>query len=108
MKWSIRFYSEKVKKQTLELPSGIKAKLLHILETIQELGPFAIGEPHIKPFGKGLYEIRAKGKEGIARSFYCLVEDNQLVILHSIIKKSQKTPLKELETIRKRMKEVTK
>ncbi len=56
----------------------------------------------------GLYEIRAKGKEGIARSVYCTAKEKEIVILHSFIKKSQKIPKKDLDLAKKRMKEVLK
>ena len=49
---------------------------------------------------------RAKGKEGIGRSFFCSIQNNKIVVLHSIIKKTKKTPKKDLELAIKRMKEV--
>ncbi len=72
---------------------------------IEELGP-NLGKPHTASMGGGLFEIRAKGKEGIGRSFFAIVVNNEIVILHSFIKKSQKTPKKELEKARKRLKEI--
>jgi phage-related protein len=56
--------------------------------------------------GDGLFELRVKGKEGIARVFYCLVVQRSIVMLHVYIKKSQKTPGRELATAKQRMKEV--
>jgi len=56
----------------------------------------------------GLYEIRAKGKEGIGRSIYCTLKGQEVVILHSFIKKTQKIPKKDLDLAKKRMKEVMK
>ena len=56
--------------------------------------------------GKGLFEIRARGKEGIGRAFFCTAVGNKIVVLHTFIKKTQKTPLKELKIARKRLKEV--
>ncbi len=106
MTWKIKFYNEKVKRRTLALPAGIKAKLLQILDTIEEFGPHTIGKPHIAPIGKGLYEIRAKGKEGISRSFFCSIYKKRINILHSIIKKSKKIPKKDLNLAISRMKEV--
>ena len=103
--WTITFYNKKVEKQTLSFPSGILANLTHILELIEELGP-NIGKPHTAPMGKGLFEIRAKGNEGIGRSFFCTIQNNEIVILHSIIKKTQKTPKKDLDLATKRMKEL--
>jgi len=105
MKWKVTFFNEKVEEQTLSFPSGILANLLHILEMIEELGP-ALGKPYTAPIGKGLFEIRARGKEGIGRSFYCGIKGMEIIILHSFIKKSQKTPRKEIELARARMKEV--
>ncbi len=105
MNWHITFYSDKVEQATLSFPPGILANFLHIAEMIEEFGP-ALGLPYTKAIGEGLFEIRAKGKEGIGRSFFCTVKGKEIVILHSFIKKSQKTPKRELATARKRLKEV--
>jgi len=43
MKWQILFFNKKVEEETLTFPPKILAKLLHIFELIQELGP-KIGE----------------------------------------------------------------
>ena len=103
MSWKVTFLNEKVEKETLKFPPGILADLLHILEMIEELGP-NLGKPHTAPMGDGLFEIRAKGKEGIGRSIFAIVVDQEVVILHSFVKKSQKTPKKELDKARKRLK----
>jgi len=105
MKWKITFYNDKVEVQTLNLPSGILANFLHIAEMIEELGP-NLGKPYVGTLGAGLFEIRAKGKEGIGRSVYCTVKGREIIILHSFVKKSQKTPKKDLDLARKRMKEI--
>ncbi len=105
MSWRVTFYNERVEKEILKFPAGILADLLHILEMIEDLGP-NLGKPHTASMGDGLFEIRAKGKEGIGRSFFAIVVDNEIVILHSFIKKSQKTPKKELDKARRRLKEI--
>ncbi len=105
MKWKITFYSERIEAQALKLPSGILASLLHIMEMIEELGP-NLGKPYVGKLDSGLYEIRSKGKEGIGRSLYCTIKGKEIVILHSFIKKTQKTPKKDLDLAKKRMKEV--
>ncbi|MDD2467927.1 MAG: type II toxin-antitoxin system RelE/ParE family toxin [Desulfobulbus sp.] len=107
MKWNITFFSEKVETETLSFPPGILANFLHVAEMIEEFGP-ALGPPYTKSLGEGLFEIRAKGKEGIGRSFFCTVVGQEVVILHSFIKKSQKTPKKEMKIARNRLKEVKK
>jgi phage-related protein len=105
MSWKVTFYSEKVEKEILKFPASILADLLHILEIIEELGP-NLGKPHTAPMGNGLFEIRAKGKEGIGRAFFAIVLEKEIVIVHSFVKKTQKTPKKELEKARKRVKEL--
>ena len=84
---------------------GIIRLLDHIVEMIEDLGP-SLGKPYTAPMGKGLFEIRSKGKEGIGRSFFCGIKGKEVVILHSFIKKSQKTPKKEIDLARARLKEV--
>ena len=91
MNWKVTFFNDKVVKETHSFPKGILANFLHIVEMIEEFGP-SLGMPYTSPLGKGLFEIRAKGKE--------------IIILHSFVKKTQKTPKKDLDIARKRMKEV--
>lgn len=69
------------------------------------LGP-NLGEPHTKAFGEGLFELRLKGAEGIARVFFCALVGRRIVMLHSFIKKTDKTPPRERKIAEARMKEV--
>jgi len=105
MPWSISFYSEKVEKESLDLPPSILASFLRITELIEEFGP-DLGRPHTAPLGQGLFEIRAKGREGIARSMFCMVKGQEIVILMTVIKKQNRIPKHQMETAKKRMKEV--
>ncbi len=107
MKCNIAFFNKKVESETLSFPAGILANLIHIMDLIEQFGP-ALGKPHTSPMGSGLFEIRAKGKEGIGRSLFCSVAGNEIVILHSFIKKTQKTPKKDLALAKRRMKELKK
>ena len=72
---------------------------------IEELGP-NLGKPNTAAMGAGLFEIRARGKEGIGCSLFAVVVNREVVILHSFIKKTQKTPKKELDIARKRHKDL--
>ena len=73
---------------------------------MEEFGP-DLGMPHTRAMGGGLFELRIKAAEGIARVFYCTAIDRRIVVLHHFVKKSEKTPPKELEIARRRLKEVT-
>ncbi|MEM0955618.1 MAG: type II toxin-antitoxin system RelE/ParE family toxin [Pseudomonadota bacterium] len=105
MSWKITFFNQKVEAEALEFPASILANFLHILEMIEEFGP-ALGKPHTAPMGDGLFEIRAKGKEGIGRALFCILKGKEVVILHAFVKKTQRTPKKELEKARRRLKEL--
>ncbi len=105
MIWKINYYNQSLREDAGKLPKSIKAKFEAILDKMLEYGA-DLGMPFTKAMGQGLFEIRAKGQEGIARGFFCLVSNNRIVILHIFIKKTQVTPKKELELAKKRMKEV--
>lgn len=55
-----------------------------------------LGMPHTRAMGGDLFELRVKAAEGIARIFYCTIVDRRIVMSHHFIKKSQKTPHREL------------
>jgi len=105
MAWKIEFFNEKVAEDTYAFPKKILAKTLHIFELV-ELQGANLGMPYTKPLNNGLFEIRAKGVEGIGRSIYCYQKGEVIIILHSFIKKDQKTPKKDLELAIKRKKEI--
>jgi phage-related protein len=105
MSWTITFFNEKVEEEALVFPAGVLANLIHILEVIEEFGP-ALGKPHTAPMGHGLFEIRAKSREGIGRALFCTLKGEEIVILHAFIKKTPKTPKRDLEKARGRLKEL--
>ena len=105
MAWSIEYYSNAVEQAVLRSPPGLLARYLRLTDLMLEFGP-TLGMPHTRAMGEGLFELRVKGKEGIARVFYGTVVPQRIVMLHVFIKKSQKTPRKELEIARRRLQEV--
>jgi phage-related protein len=60
-----------------------------------------IGKPLVDSMDKGLWEIRCKLEKRIARVFFIMV-DQEIILLHGLIKKSQTAPRKDLELARKR------
>jgi len=58
--------------------------------------------------GAGLFEVRAKAQEGIGRGLFCYLKGKHIYVLHAFVKKSQKTPKKELDLARERQREVQK
>jgi len=107
MRYSIHYYSVEVQEAIMNLPDTLQARYIGLTQRMVEYGPH-LGLPHTEAFGSGLFELRLKGAEGIVRVFFCTMVKQEIVMLHSFIKKTQKTPQKELNIARLRMKELKK
>lgn len=105
MVWTITYFSEAVQKEILNMPAGFLGRYLRYSDRMEVFGP-DLGMPHTRSIGEGLFELRLKAAEGIARIFYCTLVGKKIVLLHQFIKKTDKTPPRELETARRRMREV--
>jgi len=105
MKWRILYYNGNLEQEILNLPDGLLARYFHLTDLMIEFGS-NLGLPHTKAIDKGLFELRIKSKEGIARVFFCTKIGKKIIILHSYIKKSQKIPKRELKIAISRMNEV--
>jgi phage-related protein len=106
MDYMITYYSEAVQAEILNLPDTLAARYIVLTRRMVALGP-NLGEPHTKAFGDGLFELRLMGAEGIARVFFCTLVGRRIVMLHSFVKKSQKTPPRERRIAEVRMKEIS-
>ena len=105
MDYTIDYYSDTVQEQIMELPDTLAARYIVLTRRMIALGP-NIGAPHTRAFGDGLFELRLKGAEGIARVFFCALVGKRIVMLHSFTKKSERTPTREREVAETRMKEI--
>jgi len=105
MAWIIDYYSEEVRLEIDSLPVGIRASYVRLTNLLEEFG-LDLRMPHSRAMGAGLFELRPKGREGIARVFYCMKVGRKIVILHSFIKKTNETPKRELEIAHRRQKEI--
>ena len=105
MNYTITYYSAEVQTEILALPKTLQARYIGLSARMLMHGA-NLGEPHTKALGDGLFELRLKGIEGIARVFYCTLVGRRIVMLHSIVKKTQKTPAHELKIAQNRMNEV--
>jgi phage-related protein len=105
MDYAITYYSDAVQLQVAALPDTLAARYVVLTRRMLALGP-NLGEPHTKAFGDGLFELRLKGAEGIARVFFCTFVGKRIVMLHCFVKKSQRTPPGELKIAVNRMKEL--
>jgi phage-related protein len=105
MSWMIEYPYEDVEQFVLKLPISLSAKYFHLTDLMIEFG-VNLGMPHTKALSGGLFELRVKSKDGIARVFYCTKVGKRIIMLHAYIKKTQKTPSKELRKARQRFDKV--
>jgi phage-related protein len=111
--------NKKIQARFYELPSGRKPvrhwllglatedrrRAGHDIQTVEFGWP--IGMPVCRPLGNGLYEVRTNLSDGrIGRVLFCIV-DNEMLLLHGFVKKTQRTPPADLALARKRMKEIS-
>ena len=105
MKFEITYYSEILQQDILRFPPGIRARYFLLADRMERFGP-NLGMPHTRAMGGGLFELRLRAKEGIARVFFCTIINQKIVMLHSFVKKSQKTPKRDLDIATQRMREI--
>jgi phage-related protein len=78
-----------------------------IVELVQAMGLERVHEPYVKHLEDRIWEMRLRGRDGIARALYVTATGRRVVILRVFTKKTQKTPRREIELARRRAKEVT-
>ena len=88
----------------LSLQPKMRAKAYREIELLKKHGP-NLREPFVKPLkgvkNKGIYELRIKFSSDISRIFYFTPRQDGFVLLNGFLKKTNKTPERELETARK-------
>ena len=106
MQWSFTFLDEAAKAELDALPADVRASFERIVQLVQAVGLERVHEPYIKHIEGRLWEMRLRGKDGIARALYVTASGRRVVILRTFVKKTQKTPRREIELARKRAEEV--
>ncbi|NYT61455.1 type II toxin-antitoxin system RelE/ParE family toxin [Alcaligenaceae bacterium] len=89
--------------ELMEMPVDMQARFLHISELLEELGPQNVGMPHVRHLEGKLWEMRMTGRDGIARALYVARTGKLLMVLHVFIKKTQRTPRKNIEIAYERL-----
>ncbi|WP_459934849.1 type II toxin-antitoxin system RelE/ParE family toxin [Fundidesulfovibrio butyratiphilus] len=79
------YYSDSLQEEILAMPVTLQARYLHLTARMRVFGA-DLGLPHTMAMGDGLFELRLKGAEGIARVFYCTLVGKKIVMLHHFIK----------------------
>jgi phage-related protein len=97
MRWTVRTLNVAVDAEVEALPEDMRARLARIATLIEDKGLERVGEPHVKHLQCPLWEIRLKGRSGISRALYVTAVGRRVVIVRVFVKKTAKTPRRELE-----------
>jgi phage-related protein len=95
-----------VDEEVAALPADMRARLVRLTELIEQIGFEALPRESVKHLKDGLWELRMTGRDGISRAIYVTATGRRMVILRVFIKKTQKTPPRELEVARRRAREM--
>lgn len=68
MAWTVETLDASVDAELAALPADMRARLTRIAKLIESVGLEQVHEPHIKHLEEALWEMRMKGKDGIARA----------------------------------------
>jgi phage-related protein len=104
--WTVTFLNKEALAELEAMPVDIRARFARIVELIEGHGLERVGEPHVKHLQGKLWEMRMKGRDGIARSLYVTATGRRVVVLRSFVKKTQKTPRREIDLALERAKEL--
>lgn len=107
MVWIVETLNTAVDAELDALPADMRARFSRIVFLIESVGLERVREPHIKPVQGPLWEMRMTGKDGIARAFYVTTKGKRVVVVRVFVKKTRKTPRREIELALKRAKEIT-
>jgi phage-related protein len=105
MAWTVHTLNDVVDAELEELPADMRARFVYISRLIEEFGLERVREPHVKHLRGSLWEMRMKGRDGISRALYITSVGKRVVVLRVFVKKTQKTPDREIELALNRAKE---
>lgn len=106
MAWTVHFLNADVQSELEALPLDIRASFLRIVQLIEAHGLEKVHEPYVKHLEGPLWEMRMKGRDGIARAAYVTAVGRRVMVVRVFPKKTQKTPRREIELALQRAKEV--
>jgi phage-related protein len=101
--WSIQI-TEAAETKLGMLSKDLQARFLHVADLLQEFGPWKVGLPHVRSLENKLWEMRLKGRDGIARAIYFTASKKRIVVVRIFTTKTQRTPRREIELAINRMK----
>ncbi len=108
MEWSVETLNETVDQELQSLPVDMRARFSRICQLVAVVGLDRMGAPHVRHLSGPLWEMRMSGRAGISRALYVAnKEDRRVVVVRAFVKKTRKTPRREIDLALRRAKELT-
>ncbi|MAG97144.1 MAG: hypothetical protein CMM08_10725 [Rhodospirillaceae bacterium] len=107
MAWSVQTLNKRVDAELEALPADMQARFFRIAELIEAKGLPNVGAPHLKRLSGKVWEMRMKGKDGIARALYQAAGGQRVIVVRFFVKKTQRTPRSEITLAEERAKQNT-
>ena len=104
--WTVETLNASVDQELEVLPAEMRARFVHISRLIAKVGLEHVGAPYIRHLTGPLWEMRMRGKNAISRALYVTVRDRRVVVVRVFVKKTRKTPQREVELALRRAREV--
>ena len=104
--WAVETLNSVVDAELAELPADMRARFVRIASLIEEFGLEQVHQPHVKHLQGALWEMRLKGRDGISRALYVTATGRRVVVLRVFVKKTQKTPSREIALAMERANQV--
>jgi phage-related protein len=106
VQWQVEILDDTVREEIRSLPKDLRARFVRLADLISQAGLEHLREPHVKHLKDKLWEMRLMGRDGIARALYVTAIGRRVVVVRVFAKKTQKTPLSEIELALRRAKEI--
>ena len=107
MRWTVLACNAAVAAELDALPEDMRARFRRLTTIVEQAGLMALPRDTVKHLEGRLWELRMTGRDGIARAIYVTASGQRVVVVRAFVKKTQKTPIRELEIARQRAKDVT-
>jgi len=107
MPWRVKTLNAAVDREIAALPTDMRAHLTRIAGLIEGFGLPRMQAPHVRHIQGAIWEMRLKGRDGIARALYLAASRLRAAIVRVFVKKTAKTtPDQEIRLALQRAKEV--
>ena len=109
MAWTVEYYQDErgrypVREFLDTLPEKDQARILQTAQLLEDFG-LQFGAPYVKAVRGKLWELRVRAGRANHRILYFAFVGQRFILLHGFVKKTRKTPAREIEIAERRMAE---